>query len=146
LDLYLHIGTEKTGSTSIQRYLAKNRTKLREMGILFPMAPGLDNQRALTAIAEENTEDSALQEIFNIRTPGDLDRFRADLRTKLKDELAAGTYSRVVMSNEHCSSRLRDVEQVEYLRNFLGEFFDRIHVLSISGARTTSSSAPIPRW
>ena len=129
MDLTLHIGTEKTGSTSIQRYLAKNRVRLREEGILFPLAPGLDNQRALTAIAEENSEDSALQEIFDIRNPGDLQRFRKELRGKLKEELNAAGCSHVVMSNEHCSSRLRDHSQVEYLRAFLGEFFDRIRIL-----------------
>jgi len=87
VDLILHIGTEKTGSTSIQRYLAKNRVRLREAGVLFPLAPGLDNQRALTAAAEENTQDSALQEMFDLRTPNDLQRFRQDLRGKLKKEL-----------------------------------------------------------
>jgi hypothetical protein len=129
VDLVLHIGTEKTGSTSIQHFLAKNRLPLREAGILFPRAPGLDNQRALTVIAEESTEDNVLRSMFGVRTPDDLDRFRADLRQKLWEELAAGGCSRVVMSNEHCSSRLRHPLQVEYLRTFLSEFFDRIRIL-----------------
>jgi len=129
VDLTLHIGTEKTGSTSIQRFLAKNRARLREAGVLFPVAPGLDNQKALTAIAEENTEDSALQEIFDIRTKSDLQRFRQDLRQKLRKELREGGCSHVVMSNEHCSSRLRDHSQVDFLRTFLSEFFDRIRIL-----------------
>jgi hypothetical protein len=129
VDLTLHIGTEKTGSTSIQRFLAKNRVRLQEAGVLFPLAPGLDNQRALTAIAEENLEDSALQEIFDIQTPDDLQRFRQDLHGKLEKELREARCSHVVMSNEHCSSRLRDPAQVEYLRTFLGEFFDRIRIL-----------------
>jgi len=129
VDLILHIGTEKTGSTSIQRYLAKNRVRLREAGVLFPLAPGLDNQRALTAAAEENTQDSALQEMFDLRTPNDLQRFRQDLRGKLKKELREAGCSHVVMSNEHCSSRLRDHSQVEFLRTFLGDFFDRIRIL-----------------
>ncbi len=129
MDLYLHIGTEKTGSTSIQRFLAKNRRRLQDAGILFPLAPGLDNQRALTAIAEDNVEDSALQEIFNIRTSEDLDCFREDLREKLKEELGGGGFSRVIMSNEHCSSRLRDDSQVKYLHDYLSEFFDRIYIV-----------------
>lgn len=129
MDLTLHIGTEKTGSTSIQRFLAKNRARLREAGVLFPLAPGLDNQKALTAIAEEKSEDSALQEIFDIRTKSDLQQFRQDLRQKLRKELREGSCSHVVMSNEHCSSRLRDHSQVDFLRTFLGEFFDRIRIL-----------------
>ena len=49
--------------------------------------------------------------------------------TELKKELREARCSHVVMSNEHCSSRLRDPAQVEYLRTFLSEFFDRIRIL-----------------
>jgi len=32
----LHIGTEKTGTTSIQLYLYENRARLARQGYLFP--------------------------------------------------------------------------------------------------------------
>lgn len=34
--LYIHIGCEKTGTTTIQNSLAKNRTELRNQGFLYP--------------------------------------------------------------------------------------------------------------
>jgi capsular polysaccharide export protein len=36
--LILHIGTTKTGSTSLQNFLFSNRARLLEKGILFPEA------------------------------------------------------------------------------------------------------------
>jgi len=38
MKLYLHIGTEKTGSSFLQSYLAKNRSMLEKHGIYFPDA------------------------------------------------------------------------------------------------------------
>jgi hypothetical protein len=35
--IYFHIGCEKTGTTSIQHFLAKNRNKLAEQGIAYPL-------------------------------------------------------------------------------------------------------------
>ena len=40
LDLVLHIGSGKTGTSSIQRLLSKNRERLAELGTLFPRSPG----------------------------------------------------------------------------------------------------------
>ena len=39
-DIVLHIGSGKTGTTSIQRFLAQNRARLAELGLLYPQTPG----------------------------------------------------------------------------------------------------------
>ena len=49
-DLILHIGTTKTGSTSIQHVLAQNRDALLAQGVLYPRSPG-DPQHDLLAYA-----------------------------------------------------------------------------------------------
>jgi len=44
--LFLHIGTHKTGTTSLQRFLTDNRAVLRRQGLLYPdPAPGGFGQR-----------------------------------------------------------------------------------------------------
>ncbi len=40
LELVLHIGSGKTGTSSIQRLLRRNRPQLLEHGVLFPSSPG----------------------------------------------------------------------------------------------------------
>ncbi len=57
--LYLHIGSHKTGSTSIQRFLAQNRATLTERGISYPTgANDVNLNGALGAAA--TTDDNAL--------------------------------------------------------------------------------------
>lgn len=37
----LHIGTEKTGTTTLQSFLSKNRDALSKQGIIYPKSPGI---------------------------------------------------------------------------------------------------------
>lgn len=37
--IYLHIGTHKTGTTTIQKFLSKNRQNLLSKGVLYPSSP-----------------------------------------------------------------------------------------------------------
>ncbi len=46
-DLILHIGTSKTGSTSIQKVLARQRRALRTQGIVYPRSPGSERHELL---------------------------------------------------------------------------------------------------
>jgi len=50
----LHIGTEKTGTTSIQRFLFDNLRVLRNQGFLFPSSCDFLNNRNLVIYAKEN--------------------------------------------------------------------------------------------
>lgn len=43
--LIIHIGMHKTGSTSIQRFLSRNRLALRLAGVLYPTSYGADGRR-----------------------------------------------------------------------------------------------------
>ncbi|MEM8752760.1 MAG: hypothetical protein AAGF90_07270 [Pseudomonadota bacterium] len=43
--LILHIGMHKTGATSIQRFLSRNRLALRALGVLYPRTRGADGRR-----------------------------------------------------------------------------------------------------
>ena len=58
--LFLHIGTEKTGTTSIQRWLQANRRQLaREAKIGIPQTLGRDDQFWLPILtyAEDHNDD-----------------------------------------------------------------------------------------
>lgn len=126
--LDLHIGCEKTGTTSIQRFLKANRELLGEAGVLYPRAPGEENQMGLAVAAQ--TEFGPLREkIFHLRSWPEVETFRAKLKRELERELAAAPYRRAIMSGEHCSSRLIALDEVQWLHNFLRPFFDDITVI-----------------
>jgi len=60
LNLYLHIGTEKTGSSFIQTSLGQSRKHLQEFGFFFPEAGRLEKKMLLPfAILGEYAADQA---------------------------------------------------------------------------------------
>jgi hypothetical protein len=129
VDLYLHIGTEKTGTTSIQRFLKANRELLGRNGILYPAAPGEQNHLGLTVAALEDKKTGPLRKIFEVRTREELRKFREALTRDLAEELKVRPYTKAVMSGEHCSSRLVSDSEVERLKGMLSPLFDRIFIV-----------------
>jgi hypothetical protein len=84
VQIILHIGQQKTASTLIQRYLAKNRGPLAQQGILYPSTFG-------------SRKTSYLKE-FVIDGPK-LPERREVLAERLQAELA-GDYTKVIISDE----------------------------------------------
>ena len=77
--LILHIGCEKTGTTSIQRFLARERAALKSHGVLFPVVPAggaiEPNHKLLTlCVRNKNVDDLRA-------TVPDVDKKIADLRS-----------------------------------------------------------------
>ena len=127
MNLYLHIGTEKTGTTSVQKFMHVNRDPLQLQGVLYPLAPGVENHVALAALAKEVRGE--LWDKLGIADKEGCQRFRDALREKLEWELSTKSYRTVVMSGEHCSSRLRADEEVKRLHDFLRPFFENIYII-----------------
>src|SRR5437588_5600820 len=127
-NLHLHIGCEKTGTTSIQKFLRANRELLARAGILFPRAPGEENQMGL-AVAAQSEFGPLRRKIFKLRSWPEVDAFREKLGRGLEQELTGSAFRRAIMSGEHCSSRLVSPAEVEWLRDFLRQFFDDITVV-----------------
>ncbi|HEX5860251.1 MAG TPA: hypothetical protein VFY58_00315, partial [Nocardioides sp.] len=51
----LHIGMGKTGTTSIQGWLHRNRERLAERGILYPASPG-ERRHVRLGLAMQNPD------------------------------------------------------------------------------------------
>jgi hypothetical protein len=128
-DLYLHIGTEKTGTTSIQRFLKMNRELLAGHGVLFPTSPGNMNHMALTVAAQEDNVKGPLRKIFKVLSRDDVKHFRAKLHADMTAELKDTPFKTTIMSGEHCSSRLLNDTEVTRLKEMLTRFFDRIRIV-----------------
>jgi hypothetical protein len=126
---YLHIGTEKTGSTTIQKFLNLRRAGLKERGILFPQSPGHENQMRLATYAMTTDSMTDLQAQYGIRSPADAESFQATFAKDFVREIENSTSEICVMSGEHCSSRLIEDEEVERLYQLLSPLFSQIYVV-----------------
>lgn len=144
---WLHIGTEKTGSTSIQKYLLENRVALARAGFLYPESAGILSNFKLIAFAKLDDGEAVLP-VMNRRHGSESERasweqaFRRDHRQELEkfaatDETESGggsvdpgTCRKVVMySSEHFHSRVRKYSEIEKTVGFLREFHEEVRVI-----------------
>lgn len=56
-EVWLHIGTPKSGTTSLQKYLNTHRTALRENGLIYVTAPGRENANELAIASNRKRDD-----------------------------------------------------------------------------------------
>ena len=122
LPTVLHIGTEKTGTKSLQTLLARNRDTLRERGVVYTQSLGERNNRDLAtyAIREGVFDDNALVE-HGIRDEDARSAFRADVERRLAEELdrvREGAHL-AVFSSEHLQSRLTTDAEIHLLKAML---------------------------
>ena len=125
--LILHIGCEKTGTTSIQQFLAREREDLMSAGVLFPVVPAggaaEPNHKMLTLCVRSSNVDDLRA------TVPDVDKKIADFEVEFADEIAKSGCNTVVLSNEHCSSRLVQIEEIRALKSLLEKFAETIEII-----------------
>lgn len=129
MKLVLHIGTEKTGTTSVQAWLESNRDALSCRGIFLSNVLGRPNNRAL-AHAFQNDVDPYLLPM-GIRTAGDVKAFRTSILRKLANEVkaAAKDHDLMIISSEQFHSRLFFDEEVSKLAHQLKKIFSDVTVV-----------------
>lgn len=138
--VYIHIGTHKTGTTSIQRVLMECQNRLRSLDVLFPVtgkAMGSVHQLAWCYL-DNNPEWYPVSSLS-----------ASDLYTQLRDEINESACSKVILSSEdfsfidinskdevHALHRLKDslaeynVKVIVYLRpqsDYLTAFYNQVH-------------------
>ena len=66
--LYLHVGTHKTGTSTIQEECSKNRSKLQQLGVLYPesVSQGI-NHHAIAHLIMDGELEKVNQYIINIK-------------------------------------------------------------------------------
>ena len=123
----LHIGTEKTGTTTLQVFMKTNRDLLLASGFRYPRFCGNVNQTGLAAYAMDDDRDDPLREHWGVRKPGDVEGFRRRFEAAADREITGP--ETVILCNEHCHSRLRTPAEVGRLRDFLVRYFDDIRIV-----------------
>ena len=129
MDLYLHIGTEKTGTSSVQNFFAANRELLARKGVLYPESPGARNHIGLAAAAQDLSGMGPLRKLLGLKDRAEVELYRRKLAAGLEAEYRSRAFKTVVMSGEHCSSRLVDDEEVQWLKDMLSPHFEKIKIV-----------------
>lgn len=99
MDLVVHIGSGKTGTTSIQQFLGINRPALAERGLLYPASPGRNRHTrlGLFLLPDEELPTRPAWPRQRAASPAE---FRREFRSELIDEVNASGLSRVLLSDE----------------------------------------------
>lgn len=125
----LHIGTEKTGTTSIQHVLSSSREALIERGFAYSRSAGNRNHLRLAAYAGDPPRvDELRNDLRNVPDAGGpYEAFPDDLAAEMAS-LPAQVHT-VIFSGEHCQSRLVTAESVGRLKALLDRHFSDYLIL-----------------
>ena len=127
--IVLHIGTEKTGTTTIQTFFARNRDTFHAAYVLYPHSPGSPNHLKLSAFADPNHTRGDILPGLGVTDIDSLETFRSEFRRNFYSEIHASPAKTLVLSNEHCHSRFRTLEEISRLRELLLKISNDIRVI-----------------
>lgn len=128
---YLHIGGEKTGSTTIQKFLADNRAAFKKNGYFIPRAPGELSHVRLAVYAQQDFANAAFLTGVGITDASKLNARQEKIAARLKAEIEAvkAPMHALVLSSEHCQSEVVTEASVRRLADLLGCFARTIRII-----------------
>ncbi|HEX3665408.1 MAG TPA: hypothetical protein VHU23_09270 [Rhizomicrobium sp.] len=126
---WLHIGVEKTGTTSIQNFLAANRSALRARGVLYPLTPGAVSHLGLVAYALDDARVDGTRKVRRLFDPAQIASFRGRFTRALDEEISTSGASEIILSSELLSSRLRSPSEIARLKSLCDRIARRTNVV-----------------
>jgi hypothetical protein len=132
-NLILHIGTEKTGTSSIQTFLDLNRNELTKNNIHFVSCAGNTNNRKLPAAMLDDAH--AMHDDFFLLNCLDTKEkildFKESFFSDFEKEIEGlnSSVHTVIISSEHFHSRINNDHLISKLKTFLQKYFDRITII-----------------
>lgn len=109
MKLLLHVGTEKTGTTSAQQWAANNRENLLKQGVFYSKILGPTNHMKIYLWALPPEKNDAGFFLIGLPTVHARRKFQAELPDLLASEVEEarrlGCYN-LLISNENCHSHL----------------------------------------
>jgi hypothetical protein len=138
MNLVLHIGTEKTGTTSIQLFLKHNIAQLERNGIYIPRTPMIDsgNHRWIPLFAKDvdaqpNWEVLKLLPLQHFKSVEDRNIRISQKRDQFLSECqnaANSTCNTIILTSEHFQSTLRSADELHKLRALVENFSNSIRI------------------
>ena len=115
--IFLHVGVEKTGTTTLQVAMAINRPLLHQCGYAIPMGPaGSPSYHIGLALCAANPDAvPELRQVAGLTTGATHSAFLENYPMQIARELTQSGCHTAILSNEHCSSRLSTVAEIAKL-------------------------------
>jgi len=120
MKLYIHIGTEKTGTTAIQNCLFENRTQLSKEGFAYLNSALINENHLLLSLlaAPHSLKTYEIRKRLNLLENKKLEKIIHTTIQKIRSEIkTAKNDTKLIVSSEHLSSRIDNLQQVERLKN-----------------------------
>ena len=125
--IILHVGAEKTGTTTIQNFMALNRAAFLKNKIFYPSTPGNSNHTKL-AIYTLN-KNKGLGERLKIHNENMYAEFRSKFESDLRNEIHESNSDIVFLSAEWLHPRVSHENEFSRLRKLLYSLADDVRIL-----------------
>ncbi len=125
----IHIGTEKTGTTSFQEFMKKHSVELRRLGILYPNRLGKNNHRMLATYSVPFNASATYLSKLGIFNVDDFDVFCSTTEARLRQQVyEANEVQYCLISSEHFHSRVQELEQIRRLKRLFDDVFEHVQI------------------
>lgn len=130
MDLYLHIGAPKCGSTTIQNFLTSNKSLEEICGISQLQSWGHPNSWKIAANGGTSASFSYWVDKRKFISRLEYYAISKNLWVDVANEAAKNSYSTVVASSEYiCAQFLDDIDAISTLHTNLAEIFNNVTIL-----------------
>lgn len=127
--LFLHIGTSKTGSTSLQSFLNINKKNLLENNYYFYSNDTSSNFASLAYIFSDHESMSWINEIYKLDTEQKKNIYKNTAKEKLLSTVNKYPNHNFIISSEHLFTMWDNEEGIKNLYSFLKKSFDNIKII-----------------
>jgi len=125
----IHIGTDKTGTKTLQWFFARNRSNLSRNGILYPKTFGDANHFFLsTALCNINKIGHRRKE-FGLTQKHLIEIFRNEISDSFRKEIQKENCTKLLISSESLYVNMNTIEEIQRLKNFLDEFVNKYKIV-----------------
>ena len=127
----LHIGTEKTGSSSIQQFMHMNKFTLAELGFLYLHNPGRVDYRDISAFCMNQGHADLYLRRKRVNTSSQRAEFDKDFLSDFHRQMGAATghIHTVIISSEHLNVKLHSLDEIERLKQLLSKYSSRVKIV-----------------